>query len=239
MVREPDSSVMTLDVAALHDLWEQVDFFDSLGHAGDAIAALSAFVRAHPRASEAPYLRWWTLARRHGQDSRTLQTLYEQHYQRLLVVDETDAGLEADAALMQALTAAWPGEQARAIVVAALASQPGDPGSPLHVRTLAAFDDLITLHGVLGLLPMLGPMPEAAAMKAGGDAVPGVAAVASAAPASAADGLDFEMPDIAEVVPPSKAAGDTTSATPGADEGLDFDLSGWEPPAESKAPPRG
>ncbi|WP_425973558.1 hypothetical protein [Tepidimonas sp. HKU78] len=239
MVREPDSSLITLDVAALHDLWEQVDFFDSLGQAGDAIAALSAFVRAHPRASEAPYLRWWTLARRHGLDSRTLQTLYEQHYHRLLVVDDADAGLEADAALMQALTATWPGEQARAIVVAALASQPGDPGSPLHVRTLAAFDDLITLHGVLDLLPVLGPMPEATAMKAGGDAVPGVAAAASAALAPTAAGLDLELPDIAEVVPPSEAVGDTTSATPGADEGLDFDLSGWEPPAESKAPPRG
>jgi hypothetical protein len=234
-----ETPIAILDMAALHDLWERADFFESLGQAGDAIAALSAFVRAHPRASEAPYLRWWTLARRHGLDSRTLQTLYEQHYHRLLVVDDADAGLEADAALMQALTATWPGEQARAIVVAALASQPGDPGSPLHVRTLAAFDDLITLHGVLDLLPVLGPMPEATAMKAGGDAVPGVAAAASAALAPAAAGLDLELPDIAEVVPPSEAVGDTTSATPGADEGLDFDLSGWEPSAESKAPPRG
>ncbi|MDM7457644.1 MAG: hypothetical protein P3W97_010435 [Tepidimonas sp.] len=150
-----------LDVAALRELWEQVDFFESLGQAADAVTPLRAFVRAHPRASEAPYLRWWALANRHGLETHSPQALYEQHYQRPLPVADMADGLESDEGLLQALTRDWPGDAARAILEAALASQPGDPAAPLQVRTLAAFDDLIVLHGVWHGRSVLGQAPAA------------------------------------------------------------------------------
>ena len=154
--------IALLDVAALRELWEQVDFFESLGQVADAVATLQAFVLAHPRASEAPYLRWWALARKHGLETRSLQAMYEQHYQRLLAPPEPADGVESDSRLIQSLTRDWPGETARATLEAALASQPGDPAALLQVRTLAAFDDLIMLHGVLHGLRVLEKTPTAA-----------------------------------------------------------------------------
>ncbi|TSE25515.1 hypothetical protein Tsedi_01433 [Tepidimonas sediminis] len=153
--------VAALDLAALHELWERVDFFEDLGQIADAVAALRSFVLAHPRASEAPYLRWWRLASEHGLDARLAQATYEQHYHRLLQGDGRRGTLLDDAALLQRLQAEWPGQQARATVEQALASQPDAEGQALlAVRSLAAFDDLITLHGVLDLLPLL-PLTEA------------------------------------------------------------------------------
>ena len=223
--------IALLDIAALHELWERVDFFESLGQAADAVAALRAFVLAHPRASEAPYLRWWALARKHGLDTRSPQATYEQHYQRLLAVADTADGVEADPGLLHALTRGWPGDAARATLEAALASQPGDPAAPLQVRTLAAFDDLIVLHGVLDLLPVLAQAPLApSAAPAGSSAATAVAA---------ASVLDFELPDITDLPPTPTAT--PTPAPPAAgaapsDGALDFDWSGWQPPA-SNAPP--
>lgn len=158
-----EPAVAALDLAALHELWERVDFFEDLGQIADAVAALRSFVLAHPRASEAPYLRWWRLASEHGLDARLAQATYEQHYHRLLQGDGRRGTLLDDAALLQRLQAEWPGQQARATVEQALASQPDAEGQALlAVRSLAAFDDLITLHGVLDLLPLL-PMTEAGA----------------------------------------------------------------------------
>lgn len=149
-------------MAALHELWERVDFFEDLGQITDAVAALRSFVLAHPRASEAPYLRWWALATDHGLDARLAQTTYEQHYHRLLQADGRRGTLLDDAALLQRLQSQWPTAEARATLEAALASQPDAQGQALlAVRSLAAFDDLITLHGVLDLLPLL-PMTEPA-----------------------------------------------------------------------------
>ncbi|MDW8335386.1 MAG: hypothetical protein RMK34_00250 [Tepidimonas sp.] len=149
-----------LDLAALHELWERVAFFEDLGQIADAVAALRSFVLAHPRASEAPYLRWWALANEHGLDVGLAQTTYEQHYHRLLQGDARQGTLLDDRALLQRLQGCWPGDEARALLEAALASQPDEQGqSVLSVRSLAAFDDLITLHGVLDLLPLL-PMTE-------------------------------------------------------------------------------
>lgn len=229
--------IAPLDFAALHELWERVDFFESLGQAGDAIAALRAFVQAHPRASEAPYLRWWALARQHGLDTRLPQATYEQHYQRLLAADAESVGVEADPALLAVLAREWPGGGARACVEAALASQPGDPAAPLRVRTLAAFDDLIVLHGVLDLLPVLAQAPLAPTS-------PAVTPVAEDADAGTSL-LDFELPDIADLPPPPATpragAGDASpppAARGGEDGGLDFDFSGWHPPAGTPPPPR-
>ncbi len=225
--------IALLDIAALHELWERVDFFESLGQAADAVAALRAFVLAHPRASEAPYLRWWALARKHGLDTRSPQATYEQHYQRLLAVADTADGVEADPGLLHALTRGWPGDAARATLEAALASQPGDPAAPLQVRTLAAFDDLIVLHGVLDLLPVLAQAPLApSAAPAGSSAATAVAA---------ASVLDFELPDITDLPPTPTAT--PTPAPPAAgaapsDGALDFDWSGWQPPASNAPPPR-
>ncbi|MFN3957260.1 MAG: hypothetical protein ACK4Q6_07045 [Tepidimonas ignava] len=159
-----------LDFAALHELWERVTFFEDLGQAADAVAALRSFVLAHPGASEAPYLRWWHVAKLNGLDARLAQVTYEQHYHRLLAPDDGRATLLDDGALLQALQAHWPGAEARHLIETALASQPGDAGSPLQVRTVAAFDDLITLHGMLDLLPLL-PLTEGTAPAADDDHV--------------------------------------------------------------------
>jgi len=217
--------VAALDVGSLHELWERVDFFESLGQAGDAIAALRAFVQAHPRASEAPYLRWWALAKRHGLDTRLPQATYEQHFQRLLVGDGPGGGLEADAPLMADILRDWPGDAVRTTIEAALASQPGDPSGSLHIRSLTAFDDLIVLHGVLDLLPVQAQAPAVVAPPP--DAGPSV--------------LDFELPDIADLSLPAaapKASPAPDAAAPGKpDEGLDFDLSGWQPPTDKPLKP--
>lgn len=217
--------VAALDFGSLHELWERVDFFESLGQAGDAIAALRAFVQAHPRASEAPYLRWWALANRHGLDTRLPQATYEQHFQRLLVGDGPGGGLEADAPLMADILRDWPGDAVRTTIEAALASQPGDPSGGLHIRSLTAFDDLIVLHGVLDLLPVLAQAPAVVATPP--DAGPSV--------------LDFELPDIADLslpAAPPKASPAPDAAAPGKpDEVLDFDLSGWQPPTDKPLKP--
>ncbi|MCX7662536.1 MAG: hypothetical protein N2Z61_02140 [Tepidimonas fonticaldi] len=237
--------IALLDIATLHELWERVDFFESLGQAADAVAALRAFVLAHPRASEAPYLRWWALARKHGLDTRSPQATYEQHYQRLLAVADTADGVEADPGLLQALTRGWPGDAARATLEAALASQPGDPAAPLQVRTLAAFDDLIVLHGVLDLLPVLAQAPLASSAAPAGPSAAAAAAANDTQGAVAADGaasvLDFELPDITDLPPTPTAT--PTPAPPAAgaapsDGALDFDWSGWQPPASNAPPPR-
>lgn len=154
------SPAAPLDLAALHELWERVAFFEDLGQIADAVAALRSFVLAHPCASEAPYWRWWALANEHGLDVGLAQTTYEQHYHRLLQGDARQGTLLDDLALLQRLQGCWPGDDARALLEAALASQPDERGqSVLSVRSLAAFDDLITLHGMLDLLPLL-PMTE-------------------------------------------------------------------------------
>ena len=182
--------VATLDLAALHELWERVDFFEDLGQIADAVAALRSFVLAHPRSSEAPYLRWWQLASLHGLDVRLAQATYEQHYHHLLQAEDRGGTLLDDAALLQRLQAEWPGPQARATLEAALASQPDEAGRALlSVRSLAAFDDLITLHGVLDLLPLL-PLIEPAA------ATP-------AATAADDDGIEFDFSGWS--LPPSAA----------------------------------
>lgn len=232
--------IALLDIAALHELWERVDFFESLGQPADAVAALRTFVLAHPRASEAPYLRWMALARKHGLDTRSPQATYEQHYQRLLAEAESADGVEADPRLLQALTRGWPGDAVRAILESALASQPGDPAAPLQVRTLAAFDDLIVLHGVLDLLPVLAQAPLDPSAAPAGSTAAAAADAHGAAPADgAASALDFELPDITDLPPTPSVT--PTPAPPAAgaaptDGALEFDWSGWQPPA-SNAPP--
>ncbi|MEW6693356.1 MAG: hypothetical protein AB1371_00115 [Pseudomonadota bacterium] len=252
--------IAALDVAALHALWEQVDFFESLGQAADAVAALRAFVQAHPRASEAPYLRWWALAQAHGLDTRLPQAMYEQHFQRLLAREPGTEGVEADRALVQALVAQWPTDAARRHIEAALASQPGDPATPLRVRTLTAFDDLLVLHGVLDLLLDVAPAPGVAGAAAAGTGGMGAQALGAAAttdvalPAPTESGaLDFELPDISAWAAPAAEGspgpapapqGDEAVAPPppaaAADDGLDFDLGDWQLPADTPPqPPRG
>ncbi|WP_143889901.1 hypothetical protein [Tepidimonas alkaliphilus] len=140
----------SLDVAALHELWQRVDFLVDLGQVSDAIAALRSFVLAHPGASEAPYRRWWALAQASGLDAGLAQRTYEAHYQRPWQPDGLDASLLDDAEWLQRLQAVWPKDEARRLIEAALASAPGHAGEPpLAVRTLAAWDDLMLLHGVL------------------------------------------------------------------------------------------
>ena len=216
--------VAPLDPAALHDLWSRVDFFESLGQIGDAVAALRTFVQAYPRACEAPYLRWWALAQQHNRDPRSAQAMYEQHYQRLMPMAIDDpAGLEADTALITALQHDWPTEAARARIEAALVSQPGEPLAPLQVRTLAAFDDLITLHGLLDLLPLM----ESAAAPAAAAASQGVPSM-----------LDFELPDVADMSPRPKAE-PAAPAARRSDDALDFHLDDWLSPAPPAPPERG
>lgn len=150
--------IAKVDIGVLLDLWQQVDFFESIGQQVDAAQALEAFVQANPRASEAPYLRWMQLAAQLGIPGMfdRAQAIYEHHYQRLIPGNVTSGGaglgLEDDTGFALRLTQAWPGDEARAMVEQALVSQPGDAAAGLQVRSVQAFDDLMTLRGLWDVL---------------------------------------------------------------------------------------
>ncbi|NIC42757.1 hypothetical protein [Aquabacterium sp. A08] len=161
--------VATLDEESLQDLWQQVDFFTSMGRHPEAMDRLKAYATEHPRASEAPYLRWLTLAEAVGtaEDRAVAQAFYEHHFQRLAPVAALrgGAGLEDDGGYCAQLVRHWPAPEAREWLLAGLVSQPGDPASPLQHRSLQAFDDLLCLLGTLALrdgTPFEAPSPAAA-----------------------------------------------------------------------------
>lgn len=235
--------VSPLDMDALTGLWQRVDFFESLGQYGDAIELLKQFTANVPRASEAPYLRLLAMASAHGSedDRRTAQALYEHHFQRLVPAATSRGRLDDDAVALNALSQAWRSPEARAWIEAALSSQPGDLSAPLVVRTADAFDDLLTLWGVLDVLDTLppegrpGPQTEGTPPPPGPGA--GVVSASAAAPAVVAPdlSLDFQawtsVNDLPAATP--DAAPDTTEAPAGAtlpDLPLVPD---WEAPAPS------
>jgi len=166
--------VAVLDLRALIEVWQQAEFFESIAQGTQAMEVLKAFVAGHARASEAPYLRWLALAAQTGNASELAEAtrFYENHFQRIAPSTEAilaQRGLEHNVALLQTLQAQWPQTGAAAVIERALASQPGEPGSVLTVRTLVAFDDLLVLTDVLDALlnppiPMLdlglAPEPE-------------------------------------------------------------------------------
>jgi len=166
--------VAVLDQRALVEAWQQAEFFESIAQRTQAMEVLKAFVAGHARASEAPYLRWLVLAAKAGDASELAEAtrFYENHFQRMAPRAEAilaQRGLEHNVALLQTLQAQWPQSAAAEVIERALASQPGEPGSVLTVRTLVAFDDLLVLTDVLDALlnppiPMLdlglAPEPE-------------------------------------------------------------------------------
>jgi len=150
-------AISALDRGALIETWQQVEFFESIAQRSQAMEVLKRYVVGHARSSEAPYLRWLALAAQDddpawlGEATR----FYENHFQRIAPrteAIESGLGLEHDAALLQTLQAQWPQPTAAVVIERALASQPGGPGTELTVRSLAAFDDLLTLADVLELL---------------------------------------------------------------------------------------
>jgi len=155
--------VAVLDQRALVEAWQQAEFFESIAQRTQAMEVLKAFVAGNARASEAPYLRWLVLAAQAGDASELAEAtrFYENHFQRMAPRAEAilaQRGLEHNVALLQTLQAQWPQSAAAAVIERALASQPGEPGGELTVRTLAAFDDLITLADVLDAV-LNPPMP--------------------------------------------------------------------------------
>jgi len=221
-------AISALDRAALIETWQQVEFFESIAQRTQAMEVLKVFVIAHARSSEAPYLRWLALAARAGDAAALAEAtrFYENHFQRIaprIEVIESGLGLEHDTALLQTLQAQWPQPTAAAVIERALASQPDDPGSDLTIRTLAAFDDLLTLTGVLEVLqsaplPMLdlsfAPAPEPAASSG---PAPGLPTLPGSIPLQAWPGADSVSVAAAEARKPDPMA-------------LDFDLGrlDWE-----------
>lgn len=237
--------VSPLDVEALMGLWQRLDFFESLGQYGDAIEVLKQFTVDCPRASEAPYLRLLVLTGDHGSedDRRTAQALYEHHFQRLVPSAASRGNVDDDAVAMGALAKAWPGVEARRWIEAALASQPGDLSAPLVVRTSEAFDDLLTLWGVLDVLDTLPP-PADVGVGVGMRESPAapVAAVSdgvATAPAVVAPdlSLDFQTWTSVNDLPPADADEAPTSEEPTKSPKSDFpDLplsTGREAPASA------
>lgn len=169
-----ETPIAQLDVNGLVDLWQQVAFFESLGHHKEAMLALEAFVLQYPRSSEAPYLFWLQIADQTDDDKAfdRAQALYEQHFHRLVPpLPPTPVGLETDADFMRQLSALWPQAPAQDILVRSLSSQPGDPSCPLRVRTPESFDDLLLLCGVLEQGLHNAELPLAAAPTASAEPV--------------------------------------------------------------------
>jgi len=229
-------AISVFDLGALIETWQQVEFFESIAQRTQAMEVLKRYVTGNARASEAPYLRWLALAAQDtdpaglGEATR----FYENHFQRIAPrteVIESGSGLEHDAPLLQTLQAQWPQPTVAVVVERALASQPGDPDSELRVRTLAAFDDLLTLAGVLEVLqnaphPMLdlsfAPAPTPAASRG---AVPGLPSLSGSIPLQTWPGADS-----VSVASPEARKPDPLS--------IDFDLGSldWEPGKESAEP---
>ncbi len=224
--------ISPLNPEALLDVWQRVDFFESLGQHRDGMEALKDFVTENPRASEAPYLRWLALAQRHGEgeDRSVAQAFYEHHFQRLAPSAISEDPLMADAQAVQHLVAEWPQPTARRWLEQALASQPGDLAT-LKVRSPEVFDDVLTLLGTLDVLDALPEVPEL-------PAVPPQAATA-VAPAVVAPDLTLDFPawstaDELASKPVSAGAPQAEPVTEGeADRPpLDFDFFKWEPPTK-------
>ncbi len=225
--------ISPLNPEALLDVWQRVDFFESLGQHRDGMEALKDFVTENPRASEAPYLRWLALAKLHGEgeDRSVAQAFYEHHFQRLAPSAGADDSLIADAQAIQSLVAEWPAPTARRWLEQALASQPGDQTATLKVRSTEVFDEVLTLLGTLDVLDGLPEVPE----------LPAVAASAGAAAATAVVApdltLDFPAWSTAEEVTSKTepSAGPETAEPPQVEEdrsALDFDFFKWEPPTK-------
>lgn len=212
--------VTRVDAELLLDVWQQADFLQSIGQSYDAMHLLENFVQTHPRASEAPYLRWIQLAQQPGaeQSLNRAQSAYEHHFHRLLPPAQASvgSGLDGESAFLQQVSEAWPGPQAKTLIDAALFSQPGDPAGGLKDRSLRTFDDLLALRRLLQTLPTL-PLeaPVAALPKEGGPSGAVAAALPVASEADAAEWL---------------AVGDEVEPPPKMEPMLELDLS--VPPAQ-------
>jgi hypothetical protein len=238
--------ITPLNVEALEDLWQRARFCESIGQYAEAMALLNEFVTAHPRASEAPYVLWLHLAATHGteSDQALAQRFYESHYQRLAPAGHDVAAprhLDDDATLMPSIVRVWPTTAALDLVCQALASQPGAPDGLMRVRTLAAFDDLLMLKGVLDLqddcthTPWQPEPMDPSGWKSVNDLAPRSAAGMAGATA-AAPMLDFEFPAVPEPAAAPVAAPSAAPSPAADDYMLDFDLSDWEL-APKAAPP--
>lgn len=228
--------ITPLNSNELLDVWQRVDFFESIGQHTEAMAALQAYVTNHARSSEAPYLRWLAIARAAGSaEAQALaQAFYEHHFQRL-VPARSDEPLEADAAWLQALADHWPTDVARQQLEAALASQPGAPGAALRVRSVNAYDDVLLLLGTLndrdGLPDAVAAMPNEPLLApvAPLQSVPvAVGKVTQTDTPAEPEPLAFVAPDFPPLsltdTPPAPAP----AAKPTEHEPLDFDFFDWE-----------
>ena len=219
--------VSALDVGQLSDAWQQIEFCESIGQQRQAMELLKAFVTEHPRASEAVYLRWLALAGQYGNDAERSEAIrfYENHFLRLapgLEAILATHGLDEDSAMLQRLQREWPQPAAQQLLEQALGSQPGDPQSPLTVRTLAAFDDLIHLLGVLqGLASSTPPTLDAA--------------LSAPMPWHALDDLGLPPLQTPAAAAPTKLG--SGSAAPAADPmSIDFDFSRFDWEGKTDAP---
>jgi len=219
--------VSALDLGQLSDVWQQIEFCESIGQQRQAMELLKAFVTEHPRASEAVYLRWLALAGQYGSDAECNEAIrfYENHFLRLAPRLEpilATHGLDQDAAMLHRLQREWPQPAAQHLLEQALGSQPGDAQSPLTVRTLAAFDDLIHLLGVLQGLASSTPPTLAAALF-------------EPMPRHTLD--DLGLPPLQTSVAAAPAAQGKGSAAPAPDPmSIDFDFSRFEWEGKQDAP---
>jgi len=177
-VREPETMVLPqegvsaapLSFDLLADLMQHVEFFDSLGHWADAVAHIDAFLQRYPASSDLPYL----LRLRHAvmeDDDVAIQAAQEQYLQHFPHPGPTAydygvlaPGLPLDAALLERISKAWPGVEARHLIEGALVSRPGDERG-LQDRNLESFNDLFFLHSLLDTLDSL-PSPTSTATAA-------------------------------------------------------------------------
>jgi len=213
--------IADLNLLALQGLWDRVDMCESLGQYGEAMELLRSFTTDNPRASEAPYLRWLTLARHQGgRDAQTLaQAVYEHHFQRLVpsVLPQTD--LTVDPMLLAELTAVWPQPAARDLLLNVLSSQPGDPATALVSRSVAAFDDALFLLRTWDVLQTLSVQNLTPAV------APDLSLDFPSVTTAMTEGLSPAMP--APALAPSQAG----------DNSLDFEFLDWDGPVSAPTAP--
>jgi len=147
---------------ALLDLMQQVEFFESIGQTGDAIATLQSFTQAFPGMSELPYLLWLHRGLESGDAAvvDAAQRQYQTDYGRLPPsFGVVTPGLDTDKVFAEQLCEVWPTLGARNLIEMSLWSQPGDPVAYWQVRTPTAARDLLLLLGMLDVMDQQGVAP--------------------------------------------------------------------------------
>ncbi len=137
---------------AMVDVHQQAEFFEKLGKFNEAIEALEKRIRTHAKNSPWLYLELLRIAHLHSlkTDFRQFREEFQQVFNCMVpefaLFKDEGRSLEAYPALLRQLTQLWPQASVLDVLEAQVLRDPWDP-QPDRFE-MAAFKDLLTLHGL-------------------------------------------------------------------------------------------